>query len=136
MSEGKDRSRGANRPRATRASLERLSPMPAQRGRVEIQRSFTPEERANLELGMIPEGMDNHWFAFMEGDWLYVHRSWSGICRYMVRLENDASGASGCHIAEAWANMKERMTLSKDYDARLLRYLIERILGNDWPFPT
>jgi len=108
--------------------------MPAQRARFEIERVFTAEEREALGMGMIPEGMDNHWFAFVEDDWLYVHRSWSGICRYMVKLAPEPTG--GARIAEAWVNMKERVTLSRDYDARLVRYLIETIIGNDWPFPT
>ena len=32
--------------------------------------------------------------------------------------------------------MKERMPLSIDYDKRLARYLIEKMLGNEWPYPT
>jgi hypothetical protein len=52
----------------------------------------------------------------------------------MLKIEDHPDGTA--HIAEAWVNMKERMTLSLDYDTRLARYLVERTLGNDWPFPT
>ena len=123
-----------DRPRATRSSLHRITPMPASRGKVDIQRAFTAGEVAQLELGMLPQGMDDHWFAFFEDDWLYFHRSWSGICKYMVKIARAEDGSA--QIGEAWANTKERLTLSKDYDARLLRHLIERVLGNDWPYPT
>jgi hypothetical protein len=122
------------RPKATRASLERLTPMPSMRRRVEIQRAFTADEVGRLEYGMMPRSMDDHWFAFLEDDWLYFHRSWSGICKYMVKVVRAPDGSA--QIGEAWANMKERVTLTLDYDVRMLRYLIERVLGNDWPFPT
>jgi hypothetical protein len=122
------------RPRATRTSIHRVTPMPAARARVEIAREFTADERKMLELGLLPQGMDDHWLVFFEDGWLHCHRSWSGMCRYMLRVEDRPDGTA--HIGEAWVNMKERMTLSKDYDTRLLRYLIERTLGNEWPFPT
>lgn len=121
------------RERATRDSIHALKPMPAKRFAVNIQRSFTPEEVERLEMGMLPEAMDDHWFGFVEDDWLYFHRSWSGICKYMVSLVREPAG--GARIGEAWANAQERVTVIPDYDARMLRYLIERVLGNSWPFP-
>jgi len=76
----------------------------------------------------------SHASVFFEDGWLYAHRSWSGICRYMIRIDDNADGTA--RVGETWVNMKERMTLSKDYDVRLVRYLVERTLGNEWPFPT
>jgi hypothetical protein len=124
-----------DRPRATRESIHRITPMPASRARVEpIDRVFTAEERKTLELGLLPKSMDDHWLLFFEDGWLYAHRSWSGICRYMIRIDDNPDGTA--RVGETWVNMKERMTLSKDYDVRLVRYLVERTLGNEWPFPT
>ena len=122
------------RQRATRSSIHRIVPMPPQRARFEIERTFTQGERKTLELGLLPQSMDDHWLAFFEDGWLHCVRSWSGICRYMLKIEDHPDGTA--HIAEAWLNMKERMTLSVDYDQRLARYLVERTLGNEWPFPT
>jgi hypothetical protein len=123
-----------DRPRATRSSLHRLTPMPDARGRVEIQRAFTAAEIEQLELGMMPQSMDDHWFGFFEDDWMYFHRSWSGICKYMLSIVRADDGSA--RIGEAWANAQERVTIIPNYDARMLRYLVERVLGNDWPFPT
>jgi hypothetical protein len=122
------------RQRVTRQSHDRLTPMPATRGRVEIARTFTAAELALLELGMLPRSMDDHWMGFMEDEWLYFHRSWSGICKYMIKVERAEDGTG--RITEAWANMKERVTFTVDYDARMMRYLIERVLGNEFPYPT
>jgi hypothetical protein len=124
-----------DRPRATRDTIHRITPMPATRARVEaVDRVFTPLERKTLELGLVPKSMDDHGLVFFEDGWLYCHRSWSGICRYMIRIEDLPDGTA--RVGESFVNMKERMTLSKDYDVRLVRYLIERTLGNEWPFPT
>ena len=122
------------RERASRASLHGIKPMPAARARVQIERAFTADEVSRLEMGMIPTSMDDHWFAFAEGDWLYFHRSWSGICKYMLSIVRADDGSA--RIGEAWANAQERVTIIPNYDARMLRYLVERVLGNDWPFPT
>jgi len=120
--------------RATRESLHGLKPMPAKRSRVTIDRPFTAAEVERLSYGYIPSSMDDHWFGFAEGDWVYFHRSWSGICKYMFSLVRAEDGSA--HIGEAWANAQEKVTVIPDYDARMLRFLIERVLGNSWPFPT
>src|SRR4051812_11881274 len=68
-----------DRPRATRDTIHRITPMPATRARVEhVERVFTPEERKTLELGLVPKSMDDHWLVFFEDGWLHCHRSWSG----------------------------------------------------------
>jgi hypothetical protein len=123
-----------DRPRVTRTSIDRLTPMPAARSRVDVARTFTADELSRLELGMMPQGMDDHWAAFMEDDWLYFLRSWSGICKYMVKIERLPDGTG--RITEVWASMKDRVTLTLDHDVRLIRWLVERVLGNDWPYPT
>ena len=122
------------RQRASRASIHQVFPLPPQRAGFDIVREFTAEERKSLELGLLPQSTDDQWLVFFEDGWLHCHRSWSGICRYMLKIEDHPDG--GAHISEAWSNTKERMTLSKDYDTRLARYLVERTLGNEWKYPT
>jgi hypothetical protein len=38
-------------------------------------------------LGCIPRDMDDRWFIYLEGEWVHLHRSWTGFCIYQVRLE-------------------------------------------------
>jgi hypothetical protein len=71
--------------------------MPQARSQLWLRRTFLPRELAKLQEGFIPESMDDRWFVFMEDDWVYFHRSWTGSCIYQVRL-------SGNTIAEAWVN--------------------------------
>lgn len=61
--------------------------MPLRHTRFILKRHFEPEEIANLRFGNIPQEMEDKWFFYMEGDVLYAHRSWTGICIYIVKFD-------------------------------------------------
>ena len=58
--------------------------MPEQHDTFIFQRPFTAQQMAILRRGNIPQEMEDKWFWFMEGDTLYAHRSWTGICVYRI----------------------------------------------------
>jgi len=43
-----------------------------------------------LTLGLIPEEMEDKWFIYWEDSKLYFHRSWSGVCIYIVTFKQDS----------------------------------------------
>ena len=51
-----------------------------------IHRDFTEEQMQRLRRGNIPREMEDKWFWYMEGDTLYAHRSWTGICIYVIKF--------------------------------------------------
>ncbi len=69
--------------------------------RLQIEKILTEEEYKYMTWGLIPMSMDDKWFIYLEDDWLYFHRSWTGLCIFEVRLEKFEDGYS---IAEAWVN--------------------------------
>jgi O-acetyl-ADP-ribose deacetylase len=113
--------------RATRNSQSILLPMPASREKLQLQRTFSPEEYHQMSYGHIPQSMDEKWFIFLEGDWLYIHRGWTGICVYQVRLENESGNYQ---IAEAWVNRDPEQYGSKnnEHDTQFLQWIIEYFL--------
>jgi hypothetical protein len=120
---------------ATRDSWQN-KPMPEARVRLAYERRFTAEEHGRLAMGIVPRNSDDKWFVFLEGGWLYLHRSWTGACMYAVRL---GAADGGSEVAEAWANRapEQYTRTDDDYDARLLRFLVDRLLlGQDAPFPV
>jgi hypothetical protein len=41
-------------------------------------RVWTNDAMAVIRRGQLPGGTDDRWLAFMEGDTLFLHRSWTG----------------------------------------------------------
>jgi hypothetical protein len=110
--------------------------MPTSTANLTLDRSFTPQQYARLCAGLIPEVMEDKWFIFMEGDWLFFHRSWTGTCVYQVRLERDGEFYVA---AEALSNRDQEQyrETNNRYDSALLGFLIDNLLlGKQTPFPV
>jgi hypothetical protein len=120
---------------ATRESWKNL-PFPEARAALPFRRAFDAGEHARLVRGVVPGGMDDKWFILYEAPWLLLHRSWTGICIYAVRLRHEGEGSA---VEEAWANRdpKEYRLTDDEHDARVLSFLVDRLLlGRDVPFPV
>lgn len=63
--------------------------MPERHDTFVFRRPFTAEQMAALRRGNIPRGMEDKWFWFMEGDTLFAHRSWTGVCVYRIDFKPD-----------------------------------------------
>lgn len=57
--------------------------------------TLTAKEYARLSLGLIPEEMEDKWFIYLEDNKLYCHRSWTGLCTYIVEF---APCEAGCRV--------------------------------------
>ena len=65
--------------------------MPAQSESFELRRTFSKSETETLRKGHVPEAMEDKWFWYMEGDTLYVHRSWTGYCIFVLELSGGST---------------------------------------------
>lgn len=63
-----------------------ISPMPEKNTQFIIKRKFSDEEMTKIKRGHYPEEMEDRWFSYYEDGKLFVHRSWSGICIFIVEL--------------------------------------------------
>lgn len=121
---------------ATRNDWDRLKPLPKLRKQIPFREIYSEEEYRFIRHGLIPHVMEDKWFIFLEDDWLYLHRSWTGLCVYKLRFEKIAEGHK---VSEAWVNRDPRhyKETSDEYSTVLLRYLIDRLLlCKKAPFPT
>lgn len=117
---------------ATRATRESWKWTPAgELVTVEYEDFFDDTEFHRLELGLIPVSMDDRWFAFMEGNRLYFHRSWTGEHVFSVDFE---AGEGGHRISDAWTSQAPRPGID---EATMLRSVIRTlILGQDEEWRT
>lgn len=74
--------------------------MPAARALLQLAREYTAQEFKSIIEGLVPQQMEDKWFIYYEEPWLYLHRSWTGFCIYIVRFEKSIAGYA---IREAWA---------------------------------
>lgn len=116
--------------RGATAGSWKHEPMPPEREEIAYHDEFMDSEMEQIRLGYIPEVMEEKWFIYMEGDWLYLHRSWTGICVYMVRFEYQEGRYL---IAEAWVNRDTRLGywVSGEHASEELRFLIQLLLLNN-----
>ncbi len=114
--------------------MNKVLPMPSSKGRLSFNREFTKEEYDRIAFGLTPLGMEDKWLIFLENDWLYFHRSWTGFCIYQLRLEQNQNGYS---VAEAWVNRDPNQYRGTDeYDVALILFLIDNfLLDQKRPFP-
>ena len=75
----------------SRSDWKKLLP-PGTTSRVKLDRLLTPTEWLRFTLGFKPDSMDDKWFIFQEGHRLFLHRSWTGRCCYVVHLEPRVDG--------------------------------------------
>lgn len=110
--------------------------LPAQRATVCLNRAFSPADMRQIRLGLIPEAMEDKWFVYWQDDTLFFHRSWTGICVYMVRF---AAESFGHRMIEATVNRdpQQYKETSDQRDAEIISYLIDvLLLQRDAAFPS
>jgi len=110
--------------------------MPHESAELAVERTYTAAEMQKIRVGLIPEQMEDKWFAFYEDDTLFLHRSWTGLCVYQARFSPQGDDYA---LVGARVNRNPEQYKSEDdaHDARLLLYLIDvLLLGQFAPFPS
>lgn len=80
---------------AERAAVKgdwRAEPMPEKHTTIELNHEYSTEDMEIIKLGEIPEEMEDKWFMYyvQSENKLYMHRSWTGYCVYIVQFEEKA----------------------------------------------
>ena len=119
---------------ANRSSWKNM-PLPDQRARLSVERTFPEREYNRLSRGLIPKRMEDKWFIYMEDDVLAFHRSWTGVCVYEVHFDNQKT------IKDVLVNRKDEQYQGTDdeYDEQLLMFLIDNLLleqNRSFPMPS
>ena len=63
--------------------------LPDQHAVFTLHRHLSAEDVAVLRMGNIPQEMEDKWFWYCEENTLYAHRSWTGICIYILQMNPD-----------------------------------------------
>jgi hypothetical protein len=114
------------RERAT-ANTWKIKPMPAANKELPVSGSYTAKEYERLSFGFIPQDQDDKWFIYLEGEWLHVHRSWTGSCIFQLHI---AWADDHYEAVRAIANRdpEQYRSSSDEQDVKLLSHLVDELL--------
>jgi hypothetical protein len=121
--------------RATRNSCQNLKPMSDKKTRLILDCNFSETQFQKISRGLIPLGMEDKWFIFLEDNTLYFHRSWTGECIYQITFSKEQNKYVP---KEVWVcrDFNKYKFITDKYDAELVLFLIENLLlENNVPFP-
>jgi hypothetical protein len=122
--------------KAAKESDWQTQPLPSQRSTIPVDRRFSSAEIQRLRSGLVPEEMEDKWFIYWQDDTLFLHRSWTGFCVYVVRF---APEGDAYRMVEAEVNRdpEQYRETNDDRDARMISYLIDvLLLGRQADFPS
>ena len=101
--------------------------MPERQDLFLIEKELTEEQMRRLSLGHIPHSMEDKWFYYMEGNKLFIHRSWTGFCIYTVELSPD-----GCHEVTVNRDPQQYSCQEIGEDEKNLSALLDAFTDQDY----
>ncbi|MEV1204402.1 ADP-ribosylglycohydrolase family protein [Microbispora rosea] len=111
----------------TRSSLRKVVPFAAPVAMPPPERVWSDDDWAVIRLGHRPVGMDDRWSAYVEGDTLHLHRSWTGHQIYEARFGR-TQGGRFVVAARVEADRGRHRRVGDAYDRLLLELLVDTIL--------
>lgn len=103
----------------------KTSDMPKQNENFKIDITLNKQEFELLQNGWIPEEMEDKWFMYFEDNKLYIHRSWTGYCIYIVSFSDNYK------VKNIIVNRdtKEYLCTDIEKDKLMAEILINRLTG-------
>jgi hypothetical protein len=101
------------------------TPMAQQHKPLDFTASYVKADAELILAGHRPQGMDDKWFIYAEGDCLFFHRSWTGLCVYRIRF---ACESSVLRIVDSVVTCEKYDPKDLEYERKLLAFLIDSIL--------
>lgn len=102
-----------------------LADMPQETDHFVLERQLSETEISILKEGHRPEEMEDKWFMYWKNNKLYFHRSWTGICIYIVSL---MEGTDKLDVIVN-RNPNEYKETNIEQDKTMLQILINRYIG-------
>lgn len=63
--------------------------MPEQTEKFTIEKTLTDSETECIKEGHRPQEMEDKWFMYYDDNKLFIHRSWTGYCIYIIDLSEN-----------------------------------------------
>ena len=74
--------------KAAQAADWNIKPIPTDMYSINCKLQYTDKQFDMMKKGAIPEEMEEKWFIYYNNSNLYIYRSWSGICVFIVKFSD------------------------------------------------
>ncbi|MGW2081919.1 hypothetical protein ACWCOW_34225 [Streptomyces sp. NPDC001939] len=109
----------------TRDSFRRLQPINTPRPVPQLPgRVWTDEDWDRIRHGYSARGMDEKWNVFLEGDVLFMHRSWTGHGVYEASFAPVTGGGRRIASAVVEADEERYRSMGDEYDRLMLELIV------------
>jgi hypothetical protein len=99
--------------------------------RIEFYMNFTDQQFSKLSNGLIPQQMEDKWFIYYENNWLYFHRSWTGLGIFKAQVIKETEGYA---IKDFWVETNHDNYKNRDDNAEIANFsflVTQGLLGID-----
>ena len=107
-----------------------IEPMPDKHTTISMDESIPSAAMRLVKYGHIPDAMEDHWFMYCDETTIRYYRSWTGICIYIAKYEDDGET---CRVKELTVNREpEQYSCTDDeHDVALFMALLTEEYGGD-----
>lgn len=114
---------------ATRESWK-TRPMPDKHAIIPMNETIPSTDMQIVKFGHIPDAMEDHWFMYCDETTIRYYRSWTGICIYVAKYEDDGDD---CRITELIVNRDQSQygCIDNDQDVALFMALLTEEYGGN-----
>ncbi len=126
-----------NQTKAAEPNDWKRKPMPEKNTRIVFEKGYNEQEMEKIKWGFIPEQMEDKWFIFWKDNKLHFHRSWTGICIYIVNFQKEQNNKYSIKDAIINRDPEQYKSTDDEYDKKLILYIIDTLLiGKPSVFPS
>ncbi|MFD7099296.1 hypothetical protein [Streptomyces xanthophaeus] len=113
----------------TRKSFRRLQPITAPKPVPLLpDRVWTDEDWDRIRRGHAARDMDQKWNVFVEGDVVFMHRSWTGFGVYAASFAPVADGGRRISSAVVESDGERYRSMGDEYDRLMIELIISAIV--------
>ncbi len=102
--------------------------MPLETETFSMEIELSESEYEQLQNGIIPQEMEDKWFIYFEEDTLYIHRSWTEFCIYILEFPKAFQKSKRFSVIVN-RNVKQHLETDIEKDKIMITILINQLVN-------
>ncbi|MBQ9140777.1 MAG: hypothetical protein IJX63_03175 [Lachnospiraceae bacterium] len=98
--------------------------MPIENETFILEKALSSDEIEMIKEGYRPQEMEDKWFMYYEEGKLYIHRSWTGFCIFIVHISE-----TGMMEVTVNRNLEQHKETDVEKNKIMLDILLNRLIG-------